>query len=157
MRFFEPEINKWIRKMFKHSFKKKWYKTYWAFDFHGVIIKPHVKDGTFEVEFYPYAKELLQLLSKRDDIILFTFSSSYPEEMEVYKRVFEENDIKFDYFNENPEISSENGAFGYYKTKPYYNVLFEDKGGFEPTQLKKVYNMMIKFNRNNYLPNKNWK
>jgi hypothetical protein len=31
--------------------------------------------------------------------------------------------------NKNPNV--ENNAYGYYRDKPYFNVLFEDKAGFD--------------------------
>jgi len=82
------------------------------------------------MDYYQYAKETLQLLSTRDDIIMFLFTSSHPNEVEFYQKNFKKDNINFKYINCNPEVSEDNGAFGYYKTKPYYNVLFEDKAGF---------------------------
>ena len=38
-----------------------WKKTYWAFDIHGTILKPTFESGAVSKEFYPYAKEALQL------------------------------------------------------------------------------------------------
>lgn len=35
-------------------------------------------------------------------------------------------------YNENPEICEENGMFGYYNYKPYFDIMFEDKAGFKP-------------------------
>lgn len=147
---------KWIDKMFTHAMNKKWYETYWAFDLHGVVIKPNFKRGETNFEYYPYAKECLQLITKRDDIIMFTFTSSYPEELEVYKKRFIADDIIFNYFNENPEISESSGAFGYYAKKPYYNVLFDDKATFFPeTDWESVYKCMLKWE--NCKPDINWK
>lgn len=150
-------IYKWINKMFAHSFKKEWYETYWAFDVHGVILKPNYRKNHFHAEFYPYAKKTLQLLSKRQDIIMIMFTSSYPGEIEYYNRVFKENNIIFKYINENPEINSEKGNFGYYENKFYFNVLFEDKSGFDPeTDWKPVYELLLIYERTGYLPDKNW-
>ena len=44
---------------------------------------------------------------------------------------FEENGIHFDYVNENPEIATNLEGYGNYDKKPYMNVLFEDKAGFD--------------------------
>ena len=71
----------WIDRMFDYSLKKKWFETYWAFDVHGVILKPNYRKNEFRVDFYPYAKETLQLFSKRKDIIMIMFTSSYPKEI----------------------------------------------------------------------------
>jgi cytochrome b involved in lipid metabolism len=56
-----------IQRTFKVSFDKEWYETYWAFDIHGTILKPTYDLNEDEMEFYPYAKEALQKISKRKD------------------------------------------------------------------------------------------
>jgi len=150
-------IDKWIDKMFSHSFEKEWFETYWAFDVHGVILKPNYRKNHFHAEFYPYAKETLQLLSKRPDIILIMFTSSYPEEIQYYYKTFIENGIHFNYVNENPEIDSLKGNFGHYEKKFYFNVLFEDKAGFDPlTDWEPVYNLLKRYEETGYLPNPEW-
>jgi len=147
----------WIDKMFKHSFKKEWFITYWAFDVHGVILKPNYRKNYFSADFYPYARETLQLLTKRKDIVMIMYTSSYPEEIEYYYKIFKENNIYFNYINENPEIDSLKGNFGHYDKKFYFNVLFEDKSGYDPLiEWEMVYNLMKKYEKENYLPNPNW-
>jgi len=150
-------IVNWIEKMFKHSFEKKWYETYWAFDVHGVILKPNHRKNSIYVEFYPHAKEALQLISKRNDIVMILSTSSYPEEIKHYMKVFEENDIHFKYVNENPEINSKKGNFGHYDQKFYFNVLFEDKAGYSPeTEWKLVKELFIVYEVHKHFPNKKW-
>jgi len=147
----------WIEKMFKHSFEKQWFETYWSFDIHGTILKPNYRKYSNDAEFYPFAKEVLQLLTKRKDIIMIIWTSSYPKETEYYQEVFEENDIHFNFVNENPMIASNLGNFGYYEKKFYFNALFEDKAGFDPTtEWEQIYNLLKKYERENYLPDPNW-
>ena len=147
----------WIEKMFRHSFEKRWYETYWAFDVHGVILRPNYRKEHFHATFYPWAKETLQILSKRKDIVLIMFTSSYPAEIEYYYQVFKENDIVFDYINENPEIDSMKGNFGFYEKKFYFNVLCEDKSGFSPEEdWKPIYDLLIKYEKNGLLPDEKW-
>jgi hypothetical protein len=144
---YKPQMVKWINKMFTYAHTKEWYKTYWAIDLHGTVIQPNFKKGDSNVEYYPYAKECLQLLSDRDDIIMFTLTSSYPEELAKYDIQFKADNINFDYHNENPEITQASGAFGYYKNKPYFNVFFDDKAGFDPeTDWELVYDCLIEWN-----------
>lgn len=145
-----------IKRMFEHSFEKQWYETYWGFDLHGTILVPNHTKGNLDTEFYPYAKECLQLFTKRKDIKMFTWSSSHPEELKSYINHMKEHDINFDFIQENPEISSDKGFFGYYKQKPYFNVMFEDKSGFFPEEWKDIYEMMLKYEEENYLPNPEW-
>jgi|AntAceMinimDraft_10_1070366.scaffolds.fasta_scaffold21913_4 hypothetical protein len=147
----------WIDTMFKYSFKRKWYETYWAFDIHGVVLIPSYRKKHLHVNFYPWAKETLQLFTKRKDIIMIMFTSSYPEEIEYYYKIFKENDIHFQYINDNPEIDSQKGNFGYYEKKFYFNVLFEDKAGFQAdTEWKMIYDLMLKYEYANYLPDPKW-
>ena len=150
-------IYKWIEKMFHHAFEKEWFDTYWGFDIHGTILVPTFRKNSFDSEFYPWAKETLQLLTKREDIIMILYTSSYPEEIEHYQKVFKENDIHFKYVNENPEIDTAKGNFGHYESKFYFNVLFEDKASFDPlVEWKQVYDLLTKYNEEGYLPNPNW-
>lgn len=151
--FYVPSILIWIDKMFKNAEKRQWFETYFCFDIHGVISKPDYRRETKEINYYPYVKETLQLLSKRKDIIMFVFTSSYPEEVKQYMKTFELDNIFFKYVNENPEISSEKGSFGYYDKKPYFNVLFEDKAGFKSSDWIYVYNY---FKNTKYRPNPKW-
>lgn len=105
-----------------------WDKTYWFFDLHGTILQPNYKEGDICTNFYPNAKEVLQALSKRTDIVMVMYTCSHPHEIEEYVKFFASNDIHFDYINENPEV--EDSKYGFFGKKPYMNVLFEDKAGF---------------------------
>jgi hypothetical protein len=143
--------------MFGRSFEKEWYETYWAFDLHGTIVKPNYKDVTYPAEYYPYAKKTLQLLTKRPDVKMILWTSSFPHEINEYVKRFEADEIQFDAINENPGISSKNGNFGYYDDKFYFNVLFEDKAGFNPDkEWKEVYDYLIMCEAIGHIPNPNW-
>jgi hypothetical protein len=146
-----------INKMFQRSFEKEWYETYWAFDLHGTIIKPSYTESDLRVIYYPYAKECLKILTERKDIIMILWTSSFPAEIEKYIETFEKDGIHFDAINKNPGISSNNGNFGYYEDKFYFNVLFEDKAGFNPDkEWKSVYEYLIESEIIGYLPNPEW-
>ena len=150
-------MHNWIKKMLGYAFDKKWYETYWAFDIHGTILVPTYRKDSYDSEFYPWAKETLQLLSDRKDIIMILYTSSYPKEIEHYQKIFKENDIHFKYINENPEIDSSKGNFGHYDDKFYFNVLFEDKAGFNPnSEWQEIYKLLKKYQNINYLPDPTW-
>lgn len=156
--FYTPSLLIWIKRMFKHSSEKKWYETYHAFDIHGVISKPDYRKtgGEFYINYYPWAKETLQWLTEnRPDMILFIMTSSYPEEIKMYMEQFEKDGIHFKYVNENPEISSANGCYGYYDKKPYFNSYWEDKSGFRPE--KDWYCLYKYFTTDKYRPDPKWK
>jgi hypothetical protein len=134
-------ITKAIKNCLSQAALKGWNKTYWTFDIHGTILRPTYKTSVLSTEFYPHAKEVLQLLSKRDDIVRIIFTCSYPEEILAYVKYFSEHDIHFNYINENPEVCA--GAYGHYECKFYFNVLFEDKAGFDPmTDWADVFNLL---------------
>lgn len=109
--------------------QKSWKKMYWCFDIHGTILKPNYKSGQIATEFYPGAIEVLQNLSKRQDIVCILYTCSYPHEITQYLELFEQHQIVFKYVNQNPEIVD--GGYGYYKDKFYFNVLLDDKAGFD--------------------------
>jgi hypothetical protein len=154
---YKPSLLYWLEQMFKHSEEKKWYETYHAFDIHGVISKPdYRKSGEeFKINYYPYAKETLQFLTKnRPDMILFIMTSSYPKEIDSYMKQFEKDNIFFKYVNENPEITDLKGNFGCYDKKPYFNSYWEDKAGFRPMiDWKPIYEYFL---NSEYKPDPSW-
>jgi len=151
---YEPTILKWIKKMFNHAEKKEWYMVYFTFDLHGTISKPDYRRTIKEVKYYPYAKETLQLLSERKDITTILWTSSYPNEIEIYNKQLKKDNINFDFIGDNPDITNEKGAFGYYEKKHYFNALFEDKSGFNPERdWKFLYDF---FKNQSYRPKTEW-
>lgn len=151
-------VLKQIKKTFNIGQIKKYYETYWAFDVHDTILKANYDLNTppTEADFYPYAKETLQLLSELDHIIMILWTSSYPHEIEELDKLFSSLDIKFHYNAINPEISSNKGNFGYYKDKFYFNVLFEDKAGFDVAEWKDIYEYLTEWNENGDKPDPKW-
>jgi len=128
---------------FKLKEERGWDKTYWAVDLHGTVIKPNYQAGNIPKDFYPFAKEVLQRLSKLEDVCLIMYTCSHPHEQDQYLAFFEENGIHFDYVNGNPEVETDEGGYGYYEDKPYMNVLFEDKAGFDAlTEWKPVWDLL---------------
>jgi len=120
-----------------------WDKTYWGIDLHSTVIIPNYVSGNIPKDFYPLAKECMQMLSNRPDVCLIMWTCSHPHEVEQYITFFEENDIRFDHINGNPEVITDYGGYGYYEQKPYMNVLLDDKAGFDPeTDWELIINMM---------------
>ena len=152
---YEPSLLKWIKKMFFHAEERKWYETYWFIDVHGVISKPDYRKKVKEIEYYLYVKETLQYITKnRPDIIMILYTSSYPDEIEIYMKQFEKDNIFFKYVNENPEINESKGNFGCYDKKPYYNVLIDDKSSFDPEiDWQPIYEYFI---NSEYKPDPSW-
>ena len=126
----EPSIVHSIRvNHFNAIKKKKWDYTYWFVDIHSTILKPTYKRGDIGGEYYAYAKEVLQGLTKDKAVKLVMYTCSHPEEIKEYIKFFENDGILFDFVNENPDVK--NDAYGNYEKKPYINVLLDDKAGFD--------------------------
>lgn len=131
-----------IRAALERKEKQGWEKTYWLFDLHDTIIVSNYGKGEIE-EFFPYAVESLQLLSKRADICLILFTSSHQRKIDTYMEKFKDLGIKFAYVNENPEEG--NTEYANFDRKFYFNVLFDDKAGFHPLEdWEPVYNFLKK-------------
>ena len=122
-------INKAIDKAFCIAESRGWDKIYVAVDIHDTIVASNYSKTSISTTFYPMAKKVLQYLSRRKDVVLILYTCSHPEESVLYSKFFESNDIHFDYINCNPEV--ENHGYGCYDKKIYFNVLIEDKAGFD--------------------------
>lgn len=119
---------KTLDREYQHIKERGWDRIFLFFDLHGTVIKPNHEEGNVELDYYPYAKETLQLLSKQGDIDLNIYTCSHEHEIIEYQQLFKEDGINFKYVNENPDVPT--NGYGNYEIKPYMNVLFEDKAGF---------------------------
>lgn len=115
---------------------------YIMIDVHNTILKPTFdKKETFE--YFPYAKETLQLLSEKENIKLIMWTSSYDEKIQMYLKHFEENRIIFNFVNENKEYG--NVSFACFDTKFYYDIGIDDKFGFDAEHdWKEIYTFLTK-------------
>jgi len=140
-------ITRAIQKAYLDKAKKNYDKLYFFFDIHGTILKPNYTFGNTPKDFYPFAKETLQLISKIPHICMVLYTCSHPNEIEEYIEMFKGFDINFHYINENPEVQTDLNGYGCYDKKPYVNVLFEDKAGFSGEEdWLPVYALMEKLN-----------
>lgn len=120
-----------FRIAFKQKREKDWDYIYVAIDVHGTIFKPtYSKKEKFE--YYPLAKETLQMLCRRRGIKLILWSSSHPEMLEKYVKQLKKDKIDIAYVNENPEVSDTEIAS--FKQKFYFNVGIDNNFGFEPEE-----------------------
>ncbi len=121
-----------IRKTFEMKKAKNWPEVYFCIDLHGTIIPSGVswEDTTDKKQFYPYAQEVLQWISKRRDIITILWSSTPPERVPSLVDWFKRNGIVFTYVNENPH--AKNTPRSDFTKKFYFHVLLDDRAGFEP-------------------------
>ncbi len=132
-----------IENCLRLSTERGWKKTYWAIDIHGTLLKPNYRQDEISTEFYPHCIEAMQLIGKHTDIVKILYTCSYPHEIKQYLAHFEKHGIRFDYVNSNPEVAD--GGYGYYRDKFYFNVLMDDKAGFDgETDWKAIYELMSK-------------
>lgn len=121
-------ILKAIDKMYKKKEERNWEKLFLFYDIHETILYPDYSNKE-PLRFYPHAKETLQLLSKIDELDLGLYTCSHPHEIENYQKFFKEHDIHFIHVNKNLEVP--NTRYGHYEDKPYFNLLVDDKSGFD--------------------------
>lgn len=121
-------ISKAFQAAFKRKKEKNWEKIYVIVDIHDTIIRACYDDEE-TYDYYPLAKEALQLMSVREDICLILWSACYEDKMDAYLKQFADDDIRFDYANCNPEV--ENTHLSNFDAKFYFNVGIDDKFGFD--------------------------
>mmetsp|Transcript_10738 Transcript_10738/g.15708 ORF Transcript_10738/g.15708 Transcript_10738/m.15708 type:complete len:170 (+) Transcript_10738:46-555(+) len=123
-------IVKAIRRAFERGRERHWDRLYWYFDLHEVVLKPNY-DERFCHELYPDAERVLKDITNRPDIVPCLYTCSHPDQIQFYIDFFAKKGIRFVYVNENPEVAWSHSSLGNYSSKPYMNVLFEDKAGFD--------------------------
>lgn len=119
-----------FQKELQKKTERKWDKIYVLVDIHDTIIPSDYKSDGRLLKCYDNALECLQIMSKREDIYLILWSSCTPETAKFYLDFFEKNGVSFGSFNENPE--EKNTPYACFDKKPYFNVILDDKAGFEP-------------------------
>jgi hypothetical protein len=106
--------------------RKKWDKIYWLIDLHQTIITGDYNRFNTGSKIYPHAKEVLDFLFNSHDNVTIIWTSSYLDSMRDVTNRF---DLKFDYNGENPECA--NTELCDFSQKPYFNIVLDDKGGFD--------------------------
>jgi len=86
-----------------------------AFDFDNTIWDFHKVGDT-----YPKLKKLLKFLSGKDEFKLILFTGNEGEKLDQIIRSCEAMTIHPDYINSSPIMKT---------TKPYYNILLDDRAG----------------------------
>lgn len=118
-----------IERAFDTKEERKWNTLWWMIDVHDTIFKgKYATDQDFE--FYPGCLEVLKWISNQPDQEIILWTSSFKNDAErVIKYFKEKHDITINYFNENPACP--NTDLADFSAKPYFNILIDDKAGFE--------------------------
>lgn len=119
-----------IKKTFEDYKSKGWDRIFILIDVHGTII-PNGKHDAFSF-ITKDAEEVLRWFSNRPEIRLILWSSSYAKELHDIQLWLYSIGINFEYLNQNPEVTNTERAC--FDQKLYYNILIEDRAGFEPLQ-----------------------
>lgn len=122
-----------IVKQFDKSFDlmkhKTWPQIYVGIDIHETVLKP-TWSKSLSSEYYPFAKETLQLMSYDPEVNMILWSCSLKEFNREYHANFKKDFIDFNYINENPECKSTHYAD--FESKLYCDVGIDDKFAFMP-------------------------
>ena len=131
---------KYLDKLFQLKKEKGWKYLYFMIDIHNTVIKP-TYSKSLDFEFFPYAKECLQMLSKRNDVKLIMWTSTHAKTIYEYEEKFWEYGIVFNFVNENPDF--EDDDIRCFIDKFYYDIGIDDKFGFDAeTDWKEIYDYL---------------
>lgn len=120
-----------IRRAFEQKAERGWDTLYVMIDVHGVIIPNSYQLHVNRQEFIsPNCEEVLQWFSTRKDIKIILWTSSFSIETAHLIEWLAVKGINIDYVNRNPECV--NTKYADFTHKPYFNILIDDKAGFEP-------------------------
>jgi hypothetical protein len=119
-------ITRAIARAYKIMYERKWDRIYYTVDLHDTVFISNY-DG-IPNQFLPGAKEALQYIASLSESRIILWSSVKEEDKQKYIDIFTENNIKVDYFNENPEVTD--NAYAGFNEKFYFSVLIDDKAGF---------------------------
>lgn len=121
-----------VNRAFIKGRQRKWKEIFVAIDIHDTIVVGNYSKAILSTEYYPDAKEALKYISERDDLVLILYTCSHPEELIRYQEFYKSEGINFKYANENPGVVTQEHGLGNYDKKMYFDLLLEDKAGFEP-------------------------
>ena len=132
-----------ILRAYRAKKKRGWEKIYIAVDLHDTITWSTYKrkEGASKKVFFPDAVEALRYFSSFDSITLILYTSSFADYLSDYYEQMAEKGVHFEYLNENPECpSTDTGDFS---LKFYFNVLLDDKAGFNPmSDWKRIHKLI---------------
>lgn len=119
-----------IENSWKRKTQKGYDYWYWCIDMHGTLFENNYVQGSFGGNMFEECIAPLRFLSNRKDVKLILWTSSHPNVIENARMFLLKRGIFFDFVNENPDIG--NDALCDFGRKFYFDVLLDDKAGFEP-------------------------
>lgn len=134
-------ITKSFEGAFKRMKERNWEKIYVLVDIHDTVFEAcyHNKE---EYKWYPFAREVLDIMSHAEQISLILWTSTHNSVIEEYLEFFKANGIRFDMVNVNTE--TQNTSLSCFDEKTYFNVGIDDKFGFDAeTDWEILYNYLV--------------
>jgi len=117
-----------INRAFATAKSRRWNKIYFAIDLHETCLVSNYGKGNYSW-INEAAVNALKSISDRRDCCIILWSSVHAEEEADIIAFFAASGVNVSYFNHNPEVA--NTAHGNFDTKFYFNVLVDDKAGFD--------------------------
>lgn len=119
---------------------RQWNTLYWAIDLHDTVITGKYNRYNHGATIFPGAKRVLDYLYNHQNHRSILWTSSHSDAANDAINLF---DLKFNYFNENPECPSTEMCD--FNRKFYFNFLIDDKSGFEPEKdWDEIYEALLK-------------
>lgn len=127
-----------MRVLFERAFalmeRRDWDKITVAVDLHDTVFLP-TYSTEMATEFYDLAWDTLRLMTDREDIVMFRYSCITSQAHGFYNNFFKEKGIAL----YSPEYAMDlagvkSNEYQDFSRKPYFNVLLDDKAGFDPNR-----------------------
>jgi len=119
-----------FEKAFERMAIQEWPFIYISVDLHETICHGHHYSGQ-QIKFYPYTIDCLQFLLKHPLFKVGLYTCTRDEYLKPYFDALKVEGVIFDYINDSPV--TEPTALASFEKKPYFNVLVDDKAGFDAT------------------------
>lgn len=118
-----------IERAFTDKVKRNWDKLFICVDVHDVILEGKYSLMNDGAAYMPNAVNVLRNWSNRTDIVLILWTSSHVFPTSKVLDGLEKHGVTFKYVNSNPECP--NTTLCDFSKKFYFNILLDDKAGFE--------------------------
>jgi len=118
-----------IKRAYDDMIPRGWDTIYICIDVHDVILEGKYNRHNVGAQYMPNALEVLRQWTKRPEVRLILWSCSYDDATKDVLAGLADQGVKFDYINENPECPDTEMCN--FSKKFYFNVLLDDKAGFE--------------------------
>ena len=133
-----------FKRAFEIAAERNWDNLAIAVDLHGTVFIP-TYSTTLSTEFYPYAKEALQKITAHGMLNMYMYTCSHHADKEQMAFMLHSNFIYMEIESYKVTVdlmNIKNTSFQNFVDKPYFNILLEDKAGFDP---KKDWKLILDY------------